>query len=74
MEDQWKSRSSTNTVLALLAGKKTWTSLASLPRNLYGSRASLVEDKMRVVGGQEEEGGEGDYRNEVKPLTCHSFF
>ena len=62
-----KGIGSSNTVLTLLAGKKAWTPLASLPRSLYGSRASLVEEKMRVVGGQQgEEGAEGDYRNEVK--------
>ena len=58
-----KSRSSSNTVLTLLAGTKAWTPLASLPTSLFGSRASLVGDNMRLVGGEDEQGG---YRNEVK--------
>ena len=55
-------------MLTLLAGTKAWTPLASLPRSLFGSRASLVGGNMRLVGGEGEEGG---YRNEVKK-TCFS--
>ena len=41
----------TDTVLSLLPGATSWTSLASLPQRLWVPRASVVGGKMRVVGG-----------------------
>ena len=41
----------TDTVLSLLPGATSWTSLASLPLRLWTPRASVVGGKMRVVGG-----------------------
>ena len=76
-----KSTSSSRTVLTtkillnfdttnLDESQSGWTTLAPLPRSLYGPRASLVEDKMRVAGGDEvDDRGRGDYRNEVNTLT-----
>ena len=49
-------------VLSLLPGTTTWTSLASLPRALDGVVASLVGGRIRLVGGRD---GEGSYRQEV---------
>ena len=45
------SYSHTDTVLSLLPGATSWTSLASLPLRLWTPRASVVGGKMRVVGG-----------------------
>ena len=66
-----RSTSSSKTVLVMVHPWNGWTPMASLPRSLYGPRASLVEDKMRVVGGQEDDRGRGDYRNEVKNIIFH---
>ena len=40
-----------STVLTLLPGATAWTPLASLPRALVYSHASIVGGKMRVTGG-----------------------
>ena len=40
-----------STVLTLLPGATAWTPLASLPRALVYSQASIVGGKMRVTGG-----------------------
>ena len=40
-----------DSVLTLLPGASSWTPLASLPRSLWGARASIVGGKMRVTGG-----------------------
>ena len=40
-----------SSVLTLLPGASSWTPLASLPRSLYGARASIVGGKMRLTGG-----------------------
>ena len=45
------SYSHTVTVLSLLPGATSWTSLESLPLSLWTPRASVVGGKMRVVGG-----------------------
>ena len=51
----------TSSVVTLLHGATTWTSLASLPRPLRGARASIVGGRMRVNGGRDG----GGYRSEV---------
>jgi len=40
-----------SSVLTLLPGAQAWTSLASLPRSLWATRASTVGGKMRLTGG-----------------------
>ena len=40
-----------SSVLTLLPGAPSWTTLASLPRRLQSARASVVGGKMRVTGG-----------------------
>jgi len=50
-----------NSVLTLLPGAQAWTPLASLPRVLLYSDASIVGGKMRVTGGWEG----SSYRSEV---------
>ena len=57
-----KSESSfLSSVLTLLPGAEAWTDLDSLPRPLYGARASIVGGRLRVNGGSD-----GDsYRSEV---------
>ena len=41
----------TDSVLSLLPGASSWTTLASLPRTVYQGRASVVGGNMRVAGG-----------------------
>ena len=43
--------SDTDSVLSLLPGASSWTTLASLPRTVYQGRASLVGGNMRLAGG-----------------------
>ena len=43
--------SDTLSVLSLLPGASSWTTLASLPRTVYQGRASLVGGNMRLAGG-----------------------
>ena len=43
--------SSTRSVLSLLPGASSWTTLASLLHNVYTGRACLVGGNVRVVGG-----------------------
>ena len=43
--------SHTDSVLSLLPGASSWTTLASLPRTVYQGRASLVGGNMRLAGG-----------------------
>merc|ERR1719193_2794734 len=52
----------TSSVLTLLPGAEDWISLDSLPRPLYGARASIVGGRLRVTGGLD---GDGSYRSEV---------
>jgi len=40
----------TSSVLTLLPGAANWTSLVSLPRPLFGARASIVGGRLRVTG------------------------
>ena len=40
-----------SSVLTLLPGATAWTPLASLPRALFFTHASIVGGKMRVTGG-----------------------
>ena len=51
----------TSSVLTLLSKASAWTSLAALPRPLFGTRASIVGGKMRLTGSL----GGGYYRSEV---------
>ena len=44
---------STDSVLSLLPGASSWTTLASLPRTCYQARASLFTGNMRLAGGVE---------------------
>ena len=62
------SYSRTDTVLSLLPGATSWTSIASLPLRLWSPRASVVGGKMRVVGGSEDGELQGA-RGEVIALT-----
>merc|ERR1712181_182707 len=52
----------TSSVLTLLPGAENWTPLDSLPRLLYGARASIVGGRLRVTGGRK---GGYSYRSEV---------
>ena len=58
-----------SSVLTLLPGAPAWTPLASLPRKLWGARASVVGGNIRVTGGSDGSatGGIGGYafRSEV---------
>ena len=38
-------------MLTLLPGATAWTQLASLPRELFGARASILGGRFRVNGG-----------------------
>ena len=50
-----------SSVLTLLPEATAWTALASLPRGLWGARASIVTGgRLRVVGGSSS-----SYRSEV---------
>ena len=49
-------------VLTLPPGASAWTPLASLPRSLYGAKASIVGGKLRVTGGEDDG---YSYRSEV---------
>ena len=50
-----------SSVVTLLPGATAWTPLASLPRGLWGARASIVTGgRLRVVGGSSS-----SYRSEV---------
>ena len=40
-----------SSVLTLLPGAEAWTPLPSLPRALWGARASIVGGRLRVTGG-----------------------
>ena len=40
-----------SSMLTLFPGADTWTSLASLPRKLYGARASTLGGRLRLFGG-----------------------
>ena len=44
--------SHTDSVLSLLPGASSWTTLASLPHTVYQGRASVVGGNMRVAGGE----------------------
>ena len=48
--------------LLLLPNATAWTNLTSLPRGLWGARASIVGEMLRVIGGQD---GQGSSRYEV---------
>ena len=41
-----------DSVLSLLPGASSWTTLASLPHTVYQGRASVVGGNMRVAGGE----------------------
>jgi len=45
------SRYSLSSVLTLLPGAQVWTPLASLPREMWDVRASIVGGKIRLTGG-----------------------
>ena len=49
-------------VLSLPPGAPAWTTLASLPRSLYGAKASIVGGRLRLTGGF---GSDGSFRSEV---------
>ena len=52
----------TSSVVTLLHGATHWTPLASLPRTLYGARASIVGGRIRINGGFDG----GSRRTEVR--------
>ena len=56
-DETWNRLSS---VATLLPGATAWTPLASLPRGLFGARASIIKGKIRVVAGSSS-----SYRSEV---------
>ena len=49
-------------VLSLPPAAPAWTPLASLPRSLYGAKASIVGGRLRLTGGF---GTDGSFRSEV---------
>ena len=49
-------------MLTLLPGAGAWTTLAALPRSLYGAGALLVGGRLRLTGGRDDG---GSYRSEV---------
>ena len=53
-------------MLTLLPGAESWTSLAPLPRALYGARALIVGGRLRLTGGRDDG---GSYRSEV---SCYN--
>ena len=52
-------------VLSLPPGAPAWTTLASLPRSLYGAKASIVGSRLRLTGGF---GSDGSFRSEVMEI------
>ena len=52
----------TSSVVTLLHGATAWTPLASLPRVLWGARASIVGGRIRINGGYDGV----SYRSEVR--------
>ena len=57
----WDGFDYLSSVVTLLPGATAWTPLASLPRGLWGARASIVTGgRLRVVGGSSS-----SYRSEV---------
>ena len=40
-----------SSVMTLLPGADAWTLLASLPKAMYGARASIVRGRLRLTGG-----------------------
>jgi len=57
----------TSSVLALLPGAKDWTPLASLPRQLANTQASIVGGRLRVNGGRGYQGYRGSEVLEYRP-------
>jgi len=57
----------TSSVLALLPGAEDWTPLASLPRQLAYTQASIVGGRLRVNGGQGYQGYRGSEVLEYRP-------
>ena len=53
-------------MLTLLPGAESWTSLAPLPRALYGARALIVGGRLRLTGGRDDG---GSYRSEVSDFS-----
>ena len=55
-----------NTLIAVTftPGEAVWTEITSLPKSLYGPRASLVGARIRLTGGRSTD-SEVDYRPEV---------
>ena len=64
----WDGTSRLSSVYTLLSGATDWTSLASLPRGLSSALASVVGGKIRVTGGEDEQ---GSARSEV--MVKHAF-
>ena len=58
----------TDSVLSLLPGASSWTTLASLPHTVYQGRASLVGGNMRLAGGN----GRNQVRINNLPGWCRS--
>ena len=50
------SKTLSNLVWTLERGAEKWTSLESLPQNLYGGKASIVGGRLRITGGYSVEG------------------
>ena len=53
-------------MLTLLPGVESWTSLSPLPRALYGARALIVGGRLRLTGGRDDG---GSYRSEVSDFS-----
>ena len=64
----WDGYRRVSSVWTLLSDATEWTSLASLPRGLKYPRASVVGGKIRVTGGEDEN---GSTRSEV--MVKHAF-
>ena len=60
-----------SSVVTLLSKASSWTSLASLPRTLFGVRASVVGGLMRLSGGYDHD--DKSIRSEVSILKWTNF-
>ena len=56
-------------ILTLYPGAESWTSLAPLPRALYGAKGLIVGGRLRLTGGRDDG---GSYRSEVKTFKLTS--
>ena len=61
-----------SSVLTLIPGATSWTPLASLPRALYQTKASIVGGMLRLIGGYDDSSDLSlSSRAEVFPVNKH---